>query len=272
MRGYALFITAILIVPSSLSARSDDIPTLDIRPVCRGIVNQSADPGIGQGGQADSFQQCMESEQRVREQLQKVWASFSAADKQHCVTLAKTGGESSNTELLTCLEMARDVRALHSRAATPSEGAKNSTSAASQSPSPSASVPNLAKEVPKADGKEQTKEDALAVKASEALAQLKLADAEAAVKSAKEEVSRARAEVEQAKAEAQQAKAEAQKAKAEAQKAKTDAQAARDAEVSAKRKLADAEAAHATCPPPAKPGLAGRLRELFKRPSTTKNP
>jgi hypothetical protein len=208
----------------------------------------------------------MESEQRVGEQLKKVWASFSAADKQHCVTLAKTGGESSYTELLTCLEMARDVRALHSRAAIPSEGLKNSTSAGSQSPSPSASVPNLAKEVPKADGKEQTNEDALAVKTSEALAQLKLADAEAAVKSAKEEVSRARAEVEQAKAEAQQAKAEAQQAK-------TDAQAAREAEASTKRKLA--EAAHATaaeaCPPPAKPGLAGRLRELFKRPSTTKN-
>jgi hypothetical protein len=269
MRGYALFVTAVLIVPSSLSARSGEIPTLDIRPVCRGIASQSADPGIGQGGRAENFQQCMESEQRVREQLQKVWASFSAADKQHCVTLAKTGGESSNTELFTCLEMARDVRALHSRAATPSEGVKNSTSAASQSPAPSASVSNLAKEVPKADAKEQPKEDAPAVKASEAVAQLKLADAEAAIKSAKEEVSRARTEAEQAKAEAQQAKAETQKAKA-------DAQTARDAEVSAKRKLADAEAAHATaaenCPPPAKPGLARRLRELFKRPSSTKNP
>jgi hypothetical protein len=64
---------------------------LDIRPVCRGIASQSADPGIGQGGQAENFQQCMESEQRVHEQLRKVWASFSAADKQHCVTLAKTG-------------------------------------------------------------------------------------------------------------------------------------------------------------------------------------
>jgi actin-related protein len=31
-----------------------------------------------------------------------------------------TGGESSNTELLTCLEMARDVRALRSAASTPS--------------------------------------------------------------------------------------------------------------------------------------------------------
>ena len=119
MRGYFLLVTAILVVPSSLSARSDEIPILDIRPVCRGIASQSADPGIGQGGQAKTFQECIESEQRVHEQLQKVWTSFSAADKQHCVTLAKTGGKSSNTELLTCLEMARDVRALHSRRTHP---------------------------------------------------------------------------------------------------------------------------------------------------------
>ena len=259
MRGYFLLVTVILIVPSSLSARSDEIPTLDIQPVCRGIASQSADPGIGQGGQAKTFQECIESEQRVHEQLQKVWASFSAADKQHCVTLAKTGGESSNTELLTCLEMARDVRALHSRAAPLSEGDKTPTSPTLQSAHPaSASAPNPATEVPKGD--EQTKQDALTTKASEALAQLKLADAETAVKSAKEEVSRARAEAEQAKAEAQQAKAEVQKAKA-------DAQAAGDAEVSARRKLAAAEVALATaaeaCPTPAKPDSAGRLREWF---------
>ena len=267
MRGYFFLVTAILVMPSSLSARSDEIPILDIRPVCRGIASQSADPGIGQGGQAKTFQECIGSEQRLHEQLQKVWASFSAADKQHCVTLAKTGGESSNTELLTCLEMARDVRSLHSSAALLSEGGKPRTSPALRSvPPASSSVPSPATEVPKAKGDEQTKEDTPTAKASEALAQLKVADAVAAVKSAKEEVSRARAEAEQAKAEAQQTKADVQKAK-------VDAQVAGDAEVSAKRKLADAEAALATaagaCAPSAKPGLAGRLREWFKRPGTT---
>lgn len=267
MRGYFLLVTAILVVPSSLSARSDEIPILDIRPVCRGIASQSADPGIGQGGQAKTFQECIESEQRVHEQLQKVWASFSAADKQHCVTLAKTGGESSNTELLTCLEMARDVRALHSSVAPLSEGDKTPTKPTLRSAPPaSGSVANTATEVPKGD--EQTKEDALTAKASEALARLKLVDAEAALKAAKDDVGRARAETEQAKA-------EAEKAKAVAEQARVEAQAARNSEVSATRKLAEAEAARATaekaCPTPAKPGLAGRLREWFKRPGT-KNP
>ena len=62
----------------------------------------------------------MESEQAVREQLKQEWSAFSAADKRHCVTLATTGGELSNTELLTCLEMARDVRVLRSATAAAS--------------------------------------------------------------------------------------------------------------------------------------------------------
>src|SRR6476620_9049741 len=162
MRGSFVFVVTIAtIAPSTLSARSDGIPTLDIRPVCRGIASQSADPGIGQGGQAKTFQECIESEQRVHEQLQKVWAYFSEADKRHCVTLAKTGGESNNTELLTCLEMARDVRALHSSAALLSEEDKTRTSPALRSvPPASASVPSPATEVPKAKGDEQTKQDA----------------------------------------------------------------------------------------------------------------
>jgi hypothetical protein len=108
MRVHCVCLVAILtIVPSTVWAASDGIPTLDVRPVCRGIAGQSADPGVGQRNQTETFQQCMESVQAVREQLKQEWSAFSAADKRHCVSLATTGGESSNTELLTCLEMAR---------------------------------------------------------------------------------------------------------------------------------------------------------------------
>jgi len=55
----------------------------------------------------------MNSENVIREQLVKQWSSFSADDRTHCVNESVMGGESSYTELLTCLEMARDVRALH---------------------------------------------------------------------------------------------------------------------------------------------------------------
>jgi hypothetical protein len=49
MRGHCVCLVAILaIVPSAVWAASDGIPTLDVRPVCRGIASQSADPGVGQ--------------------------------------------------------------------------------------------------------------------------------------------------------------------------------------------------------------------------------
>jgi len=103
---------------SGLPAQSDDIPTLDVHPVCRGIASQS---DLEVGLQRTNFEQCLQSEQAVRDEVKKEWSTFSTADKTHCVALAKTGGESSYTELLTCMEMARDVRKLHSDANSLSE-------------------------------------------------------------------------------------------------------------------------------------------------------
>jgi hypothetical protein len=102
------------------TARSDDIPTLDVNPVCRGIADQGE---LEAGLQQTSFEQCVQSEQAVREELKKGWSAFTTADRTSCVALAKTGGESSYTELLTCMVMARDVRQLHSDEANKSSSA-----------------------------------------------------------------------------------------------------------------------------------------------------
>jgi hypothetical protein len=116
MRAFVATVLAALCL-SGLSAQSDDIPTLDVNPVCHGIAMQGE---LEEGLQQTSFQQCVQSEQATRDQLKKEWSTFSTADKSHCVALAKTGGESSYTELITCMEMARDVRQLHSEANNPS--------------------------------------------------------------------------------------------------------------------------------------------------------
>jgi hypothetical protein len=109
LRAFVATVLAALCL-SGLSARSDDIPTLDVNPVCHGIAMQGE---LEAGLQQTSFQQCVQSEQSVRDEVKKEWSTFTTADKIHCVALAKTGGESSYTELLTCMEMARDVRKLH---------------------------------------------------------------------------------------------------------------------------------------------------------------
>jgi hypothetical protein len=251
-------VTILTIVPSITWARSNEIPKLDMRPVCRGIASQSADPGVGQRNQTETFKQCIESEQAVLEQLKQVWSAFSAADKRHCVTLATTGGESSNTELLTCLEMARDVRVLRS-ASSGKETTKPSSSLSMPAAQPAATGPIAEKEAPKKEDNEakseveRVKAEAQIAKASEASTQRKLADAEAALKKAKEEAQRATAEVEQAKAEAQNA---------------------RESEAAVKRKLADTEAARAKAEQACRssdttrPGLGGRLRRWLGRPAT----
>src|SRR5262249_8924504 len=86
------------------AARSDNIPTLDVRPVCRGIARQGE---LEVGLQQTSFEQCVKSEQDTREQLNKEWSTFTTADTTGCIALAQTGGEPSYTELITCMEMAR---------------------------------------------------------------------------------------------------------------------------------------------------------------------
>jgi len=100
------------------SAKSDDIPALNVEQLCRGIASQSYDP-LAKSYPKVSFDRCMEAEMQDREQLRKVWSTFLPEDKRHCVTEAKMGGSSSYTELITCLEMARDVRALRSHQPMP---------------------------------------------------------------------------------------------------------------------------------------------------------
>jgi hypothetical protein len=104
----ALAIGAQLMMPIAVA---DNVPKLNVEQVCEGIAKQGGvtfhDPAVAQ-----EKKNCLDSEQAIRDELVKQWSNFSAADKTHCVNESVMGGESSYTELLTCLEMARDVRAM----------------------------------------------------------------------------------------------------------------------------------------------------------------
>ena len=96
----------------------DSVPTLNVDQVCTGIAQQGGvtfhDSAIGQ-----EKKDCLDSEQAIRDELAKQWSSFNGDDKVHCTNESRMGGESSYTELLTCLEMARDVRTM--RASEPED-------------------------------------------------------------------------------------------------------------------------------------------------------
>jgi hypothetical protein len=116
----ALPLTLILLGP----VKSDDVPYLNVNPVCKGIAEQSGTVGE-KGGPDLTFKDCVSSEQEVKSQLAKQWSTFNAEDKGHCVRETQMGGESSYTELITCLEMARDVRAMHSQSNSSGEVKRN---------------------------------------------------------------------------------------------------------------------------------------------------
>ena len=110
--------TALALGAQLLLPIADGVPNLNVEQVCDGIAKQGGvtfhDPAIAQ-----EKKNCLDSEQAIREELVKQWSSFSANDRTHCVNESVMGGDSSYTELITCLEMARDVRAMREQQAAP---------------------------------------------------------------------------------------------------------------------------------------------------------
>jgi hypothetical protein len=77
---------------------SDTMPTFDIVRECR-----------YEGGSAANVEQCSQDETAALAQLTTEWAQFAGTDRKTCMVTTTTGGFASYVELLTCLEMARDV-------------------------------------------------------------------------------------------------------------------------------------------------------------------
>ena len=59
--------------------------------------------------QADASAHCEEAEQQAHDELATEWSQFAAADRAMCVGMSGAGSVNPvYTELMTCLEMARD--------------------------------------------------------------------------------------------------------------------------------------------------------------------
>jgi hypothetical protein len=96
-----------LIVPLTLhliAVSGVDLPALDVRSSCRAAA-------MGQITGTDGMQTCMADEQTAHDQLVKTWTKFNIADRATCLSTMMSF-EPTYTELLTCLEMASDVRKL----------------------------------------------------------------------------------------------------------------------------------------------------------------
>ena len=101
MRAF-IFLTALAAALSNvphLASAADNVPKFDIARECR-----------SEGGSKAVREKCAEDEAAARGQVEPLWAQSNAADRTSCVQETRGDGTPSYVELLTCLEMARDVK------------------------------------------------------------------------------------------------------------------------------------------------------------------
>lgn len=82
---------------------ADTIPTFDVARSCRAAAAET-------GAAQDRMQTCLQSEQRARDEIAQQWSKVAPAERDRCAQTASVGGSPTYTELITCLEMARESK------------------------------------------------------------------------------------------------------------------------------------------------------------------
>jgi hypothetical protein len=90
-------------------AVSESVPQFDIARECR-----------FEGGSMPPVERCWRDETIALSLLRAQWAQFGRTDQKLCMGATTTGGFASYVELLTCLEMARDLVASNNNPDDPS--------------------------------------------------------------------------------------------------------------------------------------------------------
>lgn len=92
------------LILGTMPASAQTVPVLNVGPTCNIPADMAA---VNRDKSA-----CLRSENEARSTLSQEWSSFPAADRGLCTQTATMGGTASYVELLTCLELRRDARAL----------------------------------------------------------------------------------------------------------------------------------------------------------------
>jgi hypothetical protein len=98
-------LSLLLVAVPLVAAAADQVPVFDLHPTCRGAAATA-------GGGGSGLDVCLRSEHSARDKLAQEWTAFSAADRSRCVQLANMTRMPSYVQVITCLEMARDARAI----------------------------------------------------------------------------------------------------------------------------------------------------------------
>jgi hypothetical protein len=86
-------------------AAADEVPTYDVRKSCKADVQAYSTAGTAAS--------CLADEQNARVTLVSQWTQFAPDSRTRCMQLVgDAAGPQSYVELLTCLQMAKDVKGL----------------------------------------------------------------------------------------------------------------------------------------------------------------
>jgi hypothetical protein len=96
-------LAAVAFVLHAFVAAAQVVPTFDVGPQCR--LQAKAAPELAES--------CLTDEKKAREDLVRQWAQFAPDSRARCTEMSNSvPGIQSYVELLTCLQMARDVKNL----------------------------------------------------------------------------------------------------------------------------------------------------------------
>lgn len=90
---------------SLVLAVADRVPNFDIKKSCSSVAKL----GLSVSQTPDA---CIKDEETAREQLKEKWSSFPASDRDRCISTTEIGGTPSYVEIMTCLQIAQDVKKL----------------------------------------------------------------------------------------------------------------------------------------------------------------
>ena len=91
---------SMVVAGSLVVAVADRVPAFDVAQSCK--LDTAATTGLSVD---QSLKNCVDDENRARQELVSQWPKFSASSKAQCIPLEGIGGDPSYVSLLTCLQM-----------------------------------------------------------------------------------------------------------------------------------------------------------------------
>jgi hypothetical protein len=98
---------ALLTAGAALAA--DKVPELNVDKACHAAAETGVRTAMSSQDDANA---CSRDESNARGKLDQEWSQFTPPEKDQCVRLSSLGGSPSYVELLTCLELAKQSKAL----------------------------------------------------------------------------------------------------------------------------------------------------------------